>query len=241
MGWLLPLFSLAVLLLSLFWLLPTPPSLVQPPALHGVPLDVPGPIVAAATRAVDLDGLTVIPLCASPHASKLQRRQLTLHTTSVHLPPIKLNIPIPFYPTRRLRILFTSSASEVVFNTLRIASSSFRAIDAGRQPMAVAVSGVSADFRGSFAVKLVARVEDTAPGVEEGQKQGIQVFKWAGSGRVDAKVEESALDLQLQLVEGKEKTSPRLEVLSSSVDEGVIERAELSGFGPWGKVVTRLL
>lgn len=173
-------------------------------------------------------------------AIKLQRKQLTLDATSVHLPPIKLNIPTPFYPTRRLRILFTSSASEVVFNTLRIASSSFRAIDAGRQPMKVAVYGVSADFRGSFAVKLVARLEDTAAGAE-GEKQGRQVFKWAGSGRVDAKVEESALDLQLQLVEGKEKTSPRLEVLSSSVDEGVIERAELSGFGPWGKVVTRLL
>ena len=62
MGWIVAVLSLLVAAGSILWLLPTPPSLMQPVKLRGVPLTQAGPVVCGAIKSTLLDGLTVIPL-----------------------------------------------------------------------------------------------------------------------------------------------------------------------------------
>ncbi|ORY70633.1 hypothetical protein BCR35DRAFT_307936 [Leucosporidium creatinivorum] len=233
MGYILLLISLLILVVSCLWLLPTPPSPTPPPTLRGTPLQLPGPVLAGTVQHLNLDGLTIIPL--------------------VKLPPIKLSIPLPslLFPNKRLRLLITSTASETVFTTLQLASATYKAIDVGRKPMDVHLEGVDSQFSGSFGVKVLLKLgEELGDGDKSGEekvklnggvmKKEQQLFKWTGSGRVVAQLQKSGMDLQLQLVEGSQG-SPKLEVLSSSIDEGHIESAEIVGFGIWGSLLTRLI
>lgn len=56
------LIAFAILVLAVFLLLPAPPALLPPKSSRGEPILVPGPILAAISQGVVLDGLTVIPL-----------------------------------------------------------------------------------------------------------------------------------------------------------------------------------
>lgn len=134
--------------------------------------------------------------------------------------------------------------------------------------MHVHVEGVDADFRGSFGVKVHLQWQDqrrkavTPAGASDGENNKLdklegRQYRWQGSGRVDAKIDGSAMDLELQFVKGRnarrasaaaaspttatEAKEARLEVLSSAFNEGDIQRAHIQGFGPWGSLGTKLL
>lgn len=152
----------------------------------------------------------------------------------MHLPHIKFAIPIPF-TSHRIFVSVSPTASEVVFGTLRVASFSSRALDASRSPIEVKVAGVDANVTGSFSLKLVVRIEGAV------EDLGARSFKWVGSGRLAASVTDARLSLNAQLVQKAENVAPRVEVLSTRVDEGVIHRADIEGFGICGGIATRAL
>ncbi|KAL8286917.1 hypothetical protein RQP46_003923 [Phenoliferia psychrophenolica] len=178
---------------------------------RGERISTPGPIIAAISQGVELDGLTIIPL--------------------VRLPPIKFHFAIPL-TSRRVHVRISPSASEVVFKTLRIASFSTRALDACRDPIEVKVAGVDTDFSGSFSIKASLRIEGG-----EGTKDGWSC-QWLGSGRVAARLTDSRLSLNAQLVQKGGTGPPKVEVLSTRIDEGVVHEAVITGFGVWGRVAT---
>lgn len=193
-------------------------------------------------------------------------------TLSVHLPPIKLSFNVPLLPgpKRKIRILVHTTVSELVFKTLEISSACCRAIDVGRKPISVKASGVRADFKGSFGVQATITLEPIQPAPSGDAKTSVtpsRQWKWKGSGRVDAEIDKSAMDLDLLFVQGRksrnrqtsdskvdlkgnerdqnEEKKPiaaaRLAVLSSSFDEGLIHRANIQGFGIWGSITTKAL
>ncbi|KAM0754765.1 hypothetical protein T439DRAFT_321806 [Meredithblackwellia eburnea MCA 4105] len=203
-----------VLLTAIFLLLPPPPSPVQLASKpsRGVPLTQPGPVLAAVSSALALDGLTIIPL--------------------VHLPPIKFAIQIPL-TTRKFSARIAPTASEVVFKTLRIDDFSTRSIDAFRSPVEIKAAGVQTNFTGSFGIKLSLSID----GGQAKRDEQFWSWTWRGSGRVHANLTDSRLALAARIVQ-KEQDTPRVEVISTRIDEGVIHEAKIQGFGIWGSVAT---
>lgn len=157
----------------------------------------------------------------------------------VSLPPIKFTLSIPF-TSRRLHVIISSTASETIFPLLRLGRAEFRAVDAGRSPMSVKVDKVDTDFKGSFSVKVNARLLAAGECASSGTSQG-KVWKWSGAGRVAAKINGAGMDIGLQLVKRAKDGETRVEVLSSSVDEGIIESATVEGFGRGGGIATALI
>lgn len=97
--------------------------------------------------------------------------------------------------------------------------------------MDVLVERVETAFSGSFSLKLALQLG----------KDG-KAWRLNGSGRiVEARLKDSKLRLKLQLVQATEGAAPRLQVLSSAVEEGTIEEARIEGFGIWGGLVTKLV
>ncbi|KAK4701365.1 hypothetical protein P7C70_g4866, partial [Phenoliferia sp. Uapishka_3] len=206
--------SLVILVLAIFILLPSPPT-PSTYSSRGNTITIPGPILAATSQGVTLDGLTIIPL--------------------VHLPTIKLSISIPF-SDRRIFVRVSPTASEVVFKTLRIASFSTRALDACRDTIEVKVAGIDTDFTGSFGIKAVVRV---ARGNGKKEAEDGWSWSWFGSGRVKANLTDSRVSLNVKLVQKERQGPPRVEVVFTRVDEGDIHAAIIEGFGIWGGVATR--
>ena len=57
--------ALVILLVAVFWLLPTPPPARPTASSRGERIRIPGPVIAALSQGLLLDGLTIIPLCVS--------------------------------------------------------------------------------------------------------------------------------------------------------------------------------
>ncbi|SCV70322.1 BQ2448_1716 [Microbotryum intermedium] len=218
MGLIGSLLAFAVALVSILYLLPTPPTSLGPPKLRNTPLDRAGPVLASIIRKLELDGLTIIPV--------------------VKMPPVKLTLKLPL-TSKRLRIVIKSTASELVFTRLRIGQVATRCIDTGRSPIDVKVDQVSTILSGSFSVTATARF--VPEGMNLNDESMLKPWKWTGSGRVEADIDDAAIALGLQLVRGTTAHSvPKIEVLSTNVDEGSINMLVIKGFGPWGGLVTKL-
>lgn len=181
---------------------PTPPSL-----LRGLPFKFPGPVLAASSSSLSLDGLTIIPL--------------------LHLPPIRISFPIPF-STYTVCIHLTPSASELVFTTLQIASLSFRALDAAREPVLLKLSGLNTNFVGNFAFACRFGLRD------KDKKEVWTGRKWTTAGRVKTDLREARMSLSAQLVasevEGDRSGTPLISVLSTLFHEGDESTFFLSSF-----------
>lgn len=115
-----------------------------------------------------------------------------------------------------------------MFTTLRIASFSTRALDAARDPIEIKVAGVDTSFSGSFSLNVYVRLD----GNDEAS------WRWIGSGRVAARLSDSRLSLNAQLVQQGGKGPPKVEVLSTRIDEGEVHAADIQGYGVWGRVAT---
>ncbi|SGY14915.1 BQ5605_C013g07165 [Microbotryum silenes-dioicae] len=212
------LLAFAVALASILYLLPTPPTSLGPPKLRNTPLNRAGPVLAAIIRKLELDGLTIIPV--------------------VQMPPVKLTLKVPL-TTKRLRIVIKSTASELVFTRLRVGQVATRCIDAGRFPIDVKVDQVSTILSGSFSITATARF--VPQGMNLNDESTLRPWKWTGSGRVEADIDDAAIALGVQLVCGMTPDSvPKIEVLSTNVDEGSINMLAIKGFGPWGALVTKM-
>ncbi|GAA5930258.1 uncharacterized protein JCM15063_004758 [Sporobolomyces koalae] len=127
----------------------------------------------------------------------------------------------------------------MAFTILRIATSSFKARDANREPLGINASGLTVKMSGNTGIR--ARIRLCKSQRTDGNKDtAVKEWNFRSSGRTQVELHDANLDIQLQLVQSP-MGGPQVAVLSTSLKTGVIDRLHLHGFYPFGRFITFII